>query len=348
MSIYSQFGASPFNPVTVQHFTTSQTFVPKFTGWATFVVVGSGGGGKGAWLSYRQYNYGTQVSNNGAGTSGAAGGVAIKTIYVQAGSSYVITVGAGGAGMQHYPGYNTNGRAGSGSVSSVVGPGISLVVTGGQGGGSSGSVALSAVGGTIANATNCTYDWYAAGGAGLDGGGGGAVGIFGSGVVATSTYGAGTGGGDTINGANPANGFPNATGRNFGRAFVGGLSFSSSSCTTVNLPDSVSGVLSNCGGGGFPVGATAYDNNNATATGGQGGNFAGGGVGSAYQQMQNRNYNGYPLAFGGKGGKGAGGASAYAHQATNSYFNPSDPGTQYADGRGGAGGDGFVMVEFLR
>jgi hypothetical protein len=161
MSVYSQFNSSPTNPLAIEYITSSQVYTARASGWVNFVAVGSGGGAKGGWFMYWRNNY---TLTSGAGCAGAAGGLAIKSVYVQAGASYTITVGAGGTGIQHYNGFNTNARAGSGSVTSVVGPGISLVVTGGQGGGSSGNTVNPGAGGTIANATNATYDYYTIGG----------------------------------------------------------------------------------------------------------------------------------------------------------------------------------------
>jgi len=357
MSSYSQFNSSPTNPLASEYVTTSQVYTARATGWVNFVAVGGGGGAKGFWGAFRWgINFGEQLYNNGAGSAGAAGGLAIKSIYVTAGTSYTITIGAGGAGMTHYSGFNTNGRAGSGSVTSVVGPGISLVVTGGQGGGSSGSIALNAVGGSVANATNVTYDYYSTGGnavgATTGGTGGSSVGIFGNGKTSDNGYGAGTGGGSTLNSNSPPNGYPNEIGRNYTRQLAGGIATTSNYCETTSVTAANSGVLSNCGGGGLTV-SQSVQYGSANATGGRGAVFAGGGGGYAYSQNYNGNDdpNGQSWSANGTGaagGYGGGGGTGYGYKWWATYSdNPLvDPGI-YASGTGGAGGQGLVIVEYL-
>ncbi len=357
MSSYSQFNSSPTNPLASEYVTTSQVYTARATGWVNFVAVGGGGGAKGFWGSFRWgIVYGEQLYNNGAGCAGAAGGLAIKSVYVTAGTSYTITIGAGGTGMTHYSGFNTNGRAGSGSVTSVIGPGISLVVTGGQGGGSSGSITLNAVGGSIANPTNATYDYYAAGGnatgSATDAFGGSSVGIFGNGKSGvTGGYGAGTGGSGSTNSNTPSNGYPNEIGRNYTRQLAGGIATTSNFCETSSITAANSGVLSNCGGGGKPE-ILSQGGVNVAATGGRGAVFAGGGIGAAYNQNYNggEDQNGQQLSStgtGAAGGYGGGGAAGYAYKWWGTYQEPwADPGI-LAYGIGGAGGQGLVIVEYL-
>lgn len=357
MSSYSQFNSSPTNPLASEYVTTSQVYTARATGWVNFVAIGAGGGAKGYWGSYRSSYQGTNF-NDGAGCPGAAGGLAIKSIYVTAGTSYTITIGAGGTGITHYSGFNTNARAGSGSVTSVVGPGISLVVTGGQGGASSGSITLNAVGGSIANPTNVTYDYYAVGGAAsgnISGSAGGSsVGIFGNGKTAVTTngYGAGTGGGGALNSNTPPNGYPNEIGRNFTRQLAGGIATTSNYCATTSITAADSGVLANCGGGGVPVGGGFFGPASGNTTGGRGAVFAGGGVGNSYMQTYNSNDpNGDQYGVngtGGAGGYGGGGAVGAAYRNWFTYQEPwTDPGPIGASGTGGNGGQGLVIVEYL-
>ena len=342
MSVYSQFNSTPTNPLAIEYITSSQVYTARASGWVNFVAVGAGGGAKGGWFMYWQNNY---TLTSGAGCAGAAGGLAIKSVYVQAGASYTITVGAGGAGITHYNGFNTNARAGSGSVTSVVGPGISLVVTGGQGGGSSGNTVNPGAGGSILNTTNTTYDYYNTGGASSNAVnvGGSAVGIYGNGVSANTTTGAGTGGGTGTTGNAPSNGYSNAVGRNYTRQLAGGIATTSNYCETTSVTAVNSGVLSNCGGGGVAVGASG--NNAITATGARGAVFAGAGGGNAFCVGYNGEPEPYASGTGGVGGLGGGGAVGYGY---NQYYHYDgvDPGYP-AYGTGGAGGAGLVIVEYL-
>lgn len=342
MSVYSQFNSTPTNPLAIEYITSSQVYTARASGWVNFVAVGSGGGAKGGWFMYWANNY---TLTSGAGCAGAAGGLAIKSVYVQAGASYTITVGAGGTGIQHYNGFNTNARAGSGSVTSVVGPGISLVVTGGQGGGSSGNTVNPGAGGSILNTTNTTYDYYNTGGASSNGvaSGGSAVGIYGNGVAANTGTGAGTGGGTGTTGNAPSNGYSNAVGRNYTRQLAGGIATTSNYCETSSLTAVNSGVLSNCGGGGVLVNAAG--NTGISATGARGAVFAGGGVGSAASYTTNGEPEQYSAGTGGTGGLGGGGAVGYGY--TQYYhYEGTDPGAP-AYGFGGNGGAGLVIVEYL-
>ena len=340
MSVYSQFNSSPTNPLAIEYITSSQVYTARASGWVNFVTVGGGGGAKGGWY-FNWSNNGAVTT--GAGASGGAGGLAIKSVYVQAGTSYTITIGAGGTGLQHYAGFNTNTRAGSGSVTSVVGPGISLVVTGGQGGGSSGTTVNPGAGGSILNTTNTTYDYYTTGGtSNVDSPGGSSVGIYGNGKGSSSGYGAGTGGGTGNTGNEPSNGYSNIVGRNFTRQLAGGIATSSNYCETTNLTVANSGVLSNCGGGGLTV--SFAGNGQISITGGQGAVFAGGGTGSGISYTDN-GADGYGQGVGGTGGRGGGGGAGYGF-CSFYHYGGEDPGVR-AFGIGGAGGAGLVIVEYL-
>ena len=338
MSVYSQFNSTPTNPLAVQHLTSSQVYTAKTSGWVNFVVIGAGGGGKGGGAAggyQNDYPYNSYVSSTSHG--GGAGGIAIKSVYVQAGASYTITIGAGGSGSNNYAQGGASGNAAtntpgsSGTVTSVVGPGISLVVTAGQGG----QAATGGIGGTVANLTNCTYDYYVQGG-GSQGNviGGGAVSIYGTPRQATASNGAGTGGVGSTN--EPANGFSNAIGPNFTRTLAGGIATTSNYCETTSLTAIRSGVLSNCGGGGVYIGP-----GNVTVAG-SGGTFAGGGACYASTGYW---YSGYAEinGTGGPGGYGGGGGAGYGVLT----YSIGSGATCVGRGTGGAGGQGFVIVEYL-
>lgn len=145
-------------------FDQSQTWTPEWSGDVVVHVIGGGAGGA------------TTGGTHGKGWGAAAGGYARKRLNVTAGTSYAITVGAGGAG---------SASGANGGDSAFVGSGHQLTA---YGGGASGGTAL---GGDV-NVTGGGRQHVS-----QDGGAGGAsVGLIGTGYAggaSISDYSGGSG-----------------------------------------------------------------------------------------------------------------------------------------------------------
>lgn len=314
MSVYSQFNTMPTNPRALEVITSTQNWVPRATGWVNFVVIGAGGGGTGG---YNFYDNNGQVTSSSNGRGGGAGGLAIKSLYVTKGQSYTITVGAGGGGQ------NNGATAATGGSTSVVGPGISLIVTGGSGANKN----VVSTGGTVPNLNNATYDFYAQGG-GSNSYGGGAVALYGNTAFATANSGQGAGPGSPL-----GYGFPPTIGAN-AAVKVPGVS---SEGTLINV-NTASVVAANCGGAG--TGTSVGGNNYFVAPSFPSGAFAGGS--QSYASGYIYNYGGTAVGAGGVPGTGAGGGAGYAD--INTAWQVYQAG---AVGTGATGGAGCVIVEYL-
>ena len=96
--------------------------VPSNTTCATFEIWGGGGAGAP-----------NCCCNCSSGMPGSAGGYSLKTIPVTPGSTYSITVGAGGCGNECW--YMSNACGCSGGITFVTGTGLSNVCATGGGGG---------------------------------------------------------------------------------------------------------------------------------------------------------------------------------------------------------------------
>ena len=197
----------------------------------SYLIVGGGGSGGGD-----------------LGGGGGAGGVLASTASVTSGTSYTITVGAGGAQTGTTRGSNTVGNSGTSSTA------FSLTAVGGGGGGAyantSGSISNGQSGGSGGGGSGYDAPATGNGGSGTSGQGyaGGMAGL------PASSYNAGGGGGAGGVGAN------SVTGNTGGGA--GGVGVSSS----------ISGSAVFYGGGG---GGSSYGGSTGTA-GGVGGNGGGG------------------------------------------------------------------------
>lgn len=315
MSVYSQFNTMPTNPRAVQVITSTQNWSPPASGWVNFVAIGAGGGGTGG---YNLYDYGGVVSSSSTGRGGAAGGVAIKSIYVTKGQSYTITIGAGGAGA-------TNGNnATTGGATTIVGPGISLTVTGGAGANKN----VASVGGTVVNTANATYDFYAQGG-GANNYGGGAVSLYGNTAFATSNSSQGAGTGSPSGYGFPAALGPNATPKIPAVSSEGGL-----------VPAAATAAQSAANSGGAGMSNYVSSNTYLVVQASGSGAFAGGT--QAYAEGYLYNYGAVSVSRGGVAGTGAGGGGPYSFTATD-YANTN----AYALAEGSAGGAGCVIVEIL-
>jgi len=283
--------------------TTSGSFVPQFSGNIQVLVVAGGGGG------------GMDMGGGGGG-----GGVVYHSSYaVTAGSSYTVTVGAGGsgapagshAGQNRFHQFNISATQGG---NSVFGP---IIAVGGGYGGSS-------YWGYTPN--------YGYGGAG--GSGGGASGYSDTNI--------GRGGGVTANTVAGGTGYGNAGGGSGGQYYSGGGGGAGASGAGGGSPNGGAGILNSIlgiplywGGGGGGSGYSA-----GSSGGGNGG--IGGGGGGAPNGIALPNgiayYPSYPLAYnpGGNAGPGIPG---------DHINSPGGDGGVNTGGGGGGGGAAEEEVE---
>lgn len=178
----SALGTTEMNNVSERWTTPGHfTYTPKESGNYIVTVSGAGGGGGGGVKCEYKYSTGGKYSRTrtgyayASGGSGGRGGYTSRTIYLNAGTTYTIDVGAGGGRGNGATGVTTASGGGAGGASQ--GFGISAA---GGGGGSGGRVDSNHTG------------YNGAGGASYGSGGGGGAG----------------GSGDNYNGStNGANGF---------------------------------------------------------------------------------------------------------------------------------------------
>jgi hypothetical protein len=167
---------------TYHTFGASGTFIPTQPLSCDYLVVAGGGAG------------GPNHGGGGAGglrstvTATGGGGSLENNLSLASGTTYTITVGAGGAGQP----YTTKNSRTSGANSSIIGEGVSITSTGGGRGGSDengpatgGSGGGGAAGGTTgaSGTTNQGFaggNWFSGIGTDLQGGGGGGAGVAGS------------------------------------------------------------------------------------------------------------------------------------------------------------------------
>ena len=131
-------------------FMTSQTWTPSYDLTAYVYVIGGGGAG------------GTKQSGYGGACGGGAGGCAVSKLDLKSGTTYTITIGAGGA-SQTAAGSNANGNNGN-NTTFVDGSSVISTMTGGLGYGGvtrasndstqvAGAAGGTASGGTLGNFT---------------------------------------------------------------------------------------------------------------------------------------------------------------------------------------------------
>ena len=285
----------------------STTIVAPFAGRVIVRAMGAAGGGA----------KGTYATGGNGGT------VAIKELRVSQGDSITLTIPAGGAAQSTAA---TNGNPGG--TLTVSAPGWTGSIPGGNGG-------VQNVSGNQPAANTAPTDWdtYWLGGRGgansgsnsATGGGGAALrnghnAYDAAAVTTASTYsgGAGIGGSsDSTNGSGGGGSFGNAVGTSGGPNFVGLTAASSVDGTPVaGMGPDITRLLldlSGGGGGGGKNGAPGGGGGGGSSVSGRGG-FGGGGGGTDN--------------IAGKGGFGGGGGASTA-------------------GPSGAGGSGFVTLEFL-
>lgn len=321
----------------VQTFLSSGTFTAPKDGYYRFT--GIGGGGSGAASS----------AAGGAATGGSAAGLVQKRVYMTAGQTATITVGAGGIAVTVTGGL---AQGNDGNDTTIVVGGVTYTAGKGKGGTAGAATKTGAVGGAATNG-----DINVAGGASGDAvffaaawsaSGGGAVGVTGigfpSGVATVSagtfsarTGGAGIGGksGDaTASSADTGtpgggSGGPSASNTN-AVATIGGADVIGN--TVTNTPGALPTGFFRTGIFGFACGTGAGSQGGAGADGGGGGaSPSAGGAGGAFAGGAAA-AQGAGVAAGGSGGKFGGGGGAGSCPAANLAT-------------GGKGRDGVVWVE---
>lgn len=152
-------------PIDSRTITSSMTYTAPVSGTLLLRVIAADGSGG--------------VSLSGCATGAGAGESADKVVQVSAGDAFVITIGAGGAGLTRTTGH-ANGN--DGGDTTVTGPGVALTVKGGKGGKaaavSAGTPLLGGLGGTGGtggdfhrpggrggNISNCNFEHVTGGGA---------------------------------------------------------------------------------------------------------------------------------------------------------------------------------------
>lgn len=176
----------------------------------TFEAYGAGGGGGGGGGSNKQ----------GGGGGGGGGYVIHNAVTVVPGTTYNLTVGAGGTAGA------SGGNGGNGGFSRGTFGALVLTANGGTGGGGySGGSGVAGTGGAATNGTTNRTGGNAAAGNGLgSGGGGGAAGSTGAGSAAVTQVGGIGGGGSAGAGANgsTANAAAGSAGNDYGGGGSGG------------------------------------------------------------------------------------------------------------------------------
>lgn len=127
-----------------QMIAASSTWTAPVTGEYLIFAVGAGGSGAAQDVA-------TSSGQGYQATGGGAGGLAVKRVFLQAGTQLGITIGAGGAGVA----VNNNGN--NGGDTTVNGGGVSLFAQGGRGG-------TRVAGGTGNNTTSGALGGIASGG----------------------------------------------------------------------------------------------------------------------------------------------------------------------------------------
>lgn len=316
----------------IHTYTGSGTFTPTFTGNVEMLLVGGGGGND------TSNNYPSDIY---ATSGGGSGGMIYygseywinksgPSITVTAGTTYTVTVGAGGGAGFFVSNTNLSGGWGNliqlsymyGGTTSVVGGSINLAAYGGSswpspwaqssGGGGAGSAYY-----------NTAQRWSDGGGSAAPGQGFDGAACVSSGNYATLVW-AGGGGTNAIGGGSFM------SGQN-GGSFSGTRGFGGN-----GTPLMISGTATYYGGGG--QGGNYYSTNvtNITAGQGTGGGWGGGGgCGGWISGTKVPGANGSPNTGGGGGGR------SEAHWTISS--------TTYGQGvAGGLGGSGIVIIRYSR
>ena len=266
------------------------------------------------------------AGGGGAGGTNARGGnggtVATKTITVEAGDQLVVTIPAGGAA-------GSSGQPGSaGGVLTIVRSGTTLVsIPGGKGG------PFNAV--PTNNDAPTGADWYVLGGLGGNGdksGGGGAMIVEGGTVAGRGGNTQYSGGGGALGNGADSGGKHGGGSLTHATSVGPGDGFLTPEMSVLRMampaptPPYQSGSSYVPGSaGGFGGGSSS-----STTSGGSGGGFGGGGAGSATTIPP------------GAGGFGGGGGGSNTNGGAGGFGGGGGGGTV-----GGAGGQGFVTIEWI-
>ena len=230
------------------------------------LVAGGGAGGN-------TYSYGV----DGGGGGGAGGLLSSSLASVESGSSFTVTVGAGGSQA-------TNAQGGAGVDSSIAGATISTITATGGGGGGGYSTNSGGNGGSGGGSTNAGAAGSGTVGQGNDGYGGGGNANGGGGATQAGGVDQSPNGGQGGSGS-----LSNITGTSTG--YAGGGSGGSDSSTSTYTAGGYGG-----GGSGAAPGASLIGGNGTSNTGG------GGGGGSANDSYSN-------------GGAGGSGVAIFAYDS---------------------------------
>jgi len=311
-------------------YTASDTWVAP-TGVETLVAVvaQAGGGGGGG---------GTSITNSSLPIQGATGGgggalVIARDIQVTSGGSYVVTVGAGGAGGLGARDEIDNDRsATAGSAGGATSLGSLVSASGG-------------VGGLAAQSGGTTSQSGGAGGTASYGGFSASMFVY---------LGNGGAGGSS---PAPTGNLAGSAGSNSGAYTTGGTPYPFVSLTLSAGTNGAAGtsLLANIGSagtggaadyvGGGGGAAAAQDSSGAVGAGGNGGAGGGGGAGATHQSgVTGTRYgtagNGGSAGANTGGGGGAGGSIATAG-------GPQLGGGARLAGDGGAGASGFIVIAYV-
>lgn len=331
---------------TLAHLASSGTWVAPAKGLLRITLRGADGSGAVALCL-------NDAVSSALASGGAAGGLSIKTLRVEAGDTFVATLGSGGAQVSTTtPGSRVNGNPGG--TSTVTGPGVNMTANGGNGGlgayaASGAASAAGATGGTASggdvNYTGGNSGTAAVtGAAGVAATGGAAVawnGVgYSSGNATVSTSGGTLGavsGGASPGGVSGTATTSSSTSTSTGGAGAGGPSAAATNATGAagpGLPSIATATpLSLVGAGNSTLGGAGGDGAkqaSSNTTGTAGGLLAGGGAAITY--------NGSVAALtttaaGGLGGSTGGAAARYGGSNTHTVTAQ-------------AGANAFAIFEF--
>jgi hypothetical protein len=279
---------------TLAHLASSGTWVAPAKGLLRITLRGADGSGAVALCL-------NDAVSSAVASGGAAGGLSIKTLRVEAGDAFVATLASGGAQVSTTtPGSRVNGNPGG--TSTITGPGVSMTANGGNGG--NGTYAASGA----ASAAGATGGTASGGDVNYTGGNSGTAAVTGVAGVAA------TGGGAVA---------------------WNGVGYSSGNAT-VSASSGTLGAASGGAGAGGASGAATVSSSTSTSTGGAGAAgpsaSATNSVGAAGPGMPS-GMTGTPLSLVGAGNSVQGGAGGNAAMQASSSAS-STAGGQLAGGGG--------------
>jgi hypothetical protein len=314
---------------TVAHLASSGSWVAPARGIARITLRGADGSGAVALAL-------DDAVSSAVASGGAAGGLCIKTIRVEAGDTFLATLGSGGALVSTTTaGSRINGNAGG--TSTVTGPNTSMTANGGAGGNggyvASGTVSAAGAAGGTASGGDANYPGGGSGTAAVTGvcgvaaTGGGAVALNGvsyssgnataattGGRLGAASGGAGTGG---SSGAALANASSPATTGGAGAAGASAAATNADGAAGAGMPSMVTATPISAVGAGDSVlaggGGRGWRQSSGSVASTAGGPLAGGGGAILYSGSVSAQS---CVATGGSGGSTGGAAARTAGGAT--------------------------------